>query len=138
MRVWTTFTVLVALSSPISASAPEMRPIKDFLIENADASNGGTEVFIGLRCSSIFSIMEKYAADNGMADASTKFKEASFAALKFAADNQNPFDKGYISGQMKLMIESYADRFLKSKAMTGNFSDDEVISSDIETCGEIF
>ena len=138
MRVWVGVLILAAISSPAPASSPEMRPITDFIVENGNSTNGGTEVFVGLRCSSLFSILEQYTSNNNMPDASEKYKAASKAALKFALDNQRPFSEEYTVNQLKIMMESYVDRFTTSKARTGNFSDDEVIKSDAKTCGDIF
>ena len=82
--------------------------------------------------------MKTYTLDNNMKDASEKFGFASDAALKFAAENQKPYNEGYLLGQIKIMTDAYVERFLTAKARTGNFSDDEVIKSDIKTCSEIF
>ena len=109
MRAWLSILILAILSSPAGASSPEMRPIKDFIAENRNSTNGGTEVFVGLRCLSLFSILQQYTFNNNMSDASDKYKDASEAALKFALDNQNPYNEEYTVSQLKIMMESYVD-----------------------------
>ena len=138
MRFWAALILVLTGPSAIQAAPPEMKTIKDFMIANANATNGGTEVFIGLRCSSLYAIMKTYTLDNNMKDASEKFGFASDTALKFAAEHQKPYNEGYLIGQIEIMTDSYVERFLTAKARTGNFSDDEVIKSDIKTCSEIF
>jgi hypothetical protein len=138
MRFWAALILVLTGPSAIQAAPPEMKTIKDFMIANANATNGGTEVFVGLRCSSLYAIMKTYTLDNNMKDASEKFAIVSDTALKFAAEHQDPYNEGYLLGQIEIMTNSYVERFLTAKARTGNFGDDEVIKSDINTCGEIF
>ena len=138
MRFWAALILVLTSPSAIQAAPPEMKTIKDFIISNANATNGGTEVFIGLRCSSLYAIMKTYTLDNNMKDASEKFGFVSDTALKFAAEHQNPYNEGYLLGQIEIMTDSYVERFLTAKARTGSFGDDEVIKSDLSTCGEIF
>ena len=138
MRFWAALILVLTSPSAIQAAPPEMKTIEDFMIANANATNTGTEVFVGLRCSSLYAIMKTYTLDNNMKDASEKFGFASDAALKFAVEHQKPYNEGYLLGQIKIMTDAYVERFLTAKARTGNFSDDEVIKSDIKTCSEIF
>ena len=130
--------VLVALGMAASANAQEMAPIDKFIEQNAKATNGGTEVFVGLRCASLFRLMSIYLSDNKMDDEAGRFKGASENAFKFAAGSQEPKNEDYLIGQVKIMLEGYKDRFLKAKALTGNFSDDPVIRADMKTCSDIF
>lgn len=138
MRFWAALILVLTSSPAIQAVPPEMKTIDDFIIANANATNGGTEVFVGLRCSSLYAIMKTYTLDNNMKDASEKFGIVSDTALKFAAEHQVPYNEGYLLGQIEIMTDSYVERFLTAKARTGNFGDDEVIKSDLNTCGEIF
>ncbi len=124
-------------STPAMAAEPEMEPIENFLQQNANSKNGGVEVYIGLRCYSLFKIMSYYAETNNMADMSKKFDDASSTYLEIAAKIQNPKNQSYLVGQAKIMIESYTDRFLTAKARTGNFSDDPVIAQDMKFCSDL-
>ena len=138
MRFWAALIIVLTSPSAIQAAPPEMKTIKDFMIANANATNDGTSVFVGLRCASLYGIMKTYTLDNNMKDASEKFGFASDTALKFAAEHQKPYNEGYLLGQIEIMTDAYVERFLTAKARTGSFGDDEVIKSDLSTCGEIF
>lgn len=129
--------LIMSVSTSSMAAEPEMEPIENFLQQNADSTNGGLEVYVGLRCYSLFKIMGYYTGTNNMADASKKFNDASSTYLEMAAKSQNPKNPAYLVGQAKLMIESYTDRFLKAKARTGNFSDDPVIALDMKFCSDL-
>ena len=76
--------------------------------------------------------------ENKMNEYAEKFQKASETALGFALENQKPVNEDYISNQMITMLTAYKERFLKAKALTGNFSDDPVIAADIKTCSDIF
>ncbi|NQV95202.1 MAG: hypothetical protein HQ482_08755 [Sphingomonadales bacterium] len=138
MRFWAALILVLTSPSVIQAAPPEMKTIDDFIIDNANATNGGTEVFIGLRCSSLYALLSRYTADNNMADAAKVFKDRSGSALEIAMKIQKPYNDEYTKGQLELMGEAYTERFLKAKARTGNFGDDEVIRSDWKTCDELF
>ena len=133
------FAALLALSvtTPLSAAPPEMQPIEKFVMENLESTNGSTEVYIGLRCSSLLRIMSVYTGENAMADMSKRFSDASNTFLEIARESQNPKNEAFLIGQTKLMIEAYKARFLEAKARTGNFSDDPVIASDFKFCDSL-
>lgn len=138
MRIREALAIISALGMDAPAAAQEMAPIDKFIEQNAQATNAGTEVFVGLRCASLFMLISIYAGNNKMDDQAAKFKEASQSAFKFAADSQKPKNDEYLVGQVKIMLEAYKDRFLKAKALTGNFSDDPVINADMKTCLDVF
>lgn len=115
-----------------------MAPIDKFIEDNANSKNGGTEVYVGLRCASLFMLASIYTKNNEMLDESTKFAKASESAFSFAAYSQNPKNNDYLVGQVEIMIKAYKDRFLKAKDLTGNFSDDPIIAADMKTCSDIF
>lgn len=129
--------LILLCSTPAMAAEPEMEPIESFVQQNANSKNGGVEVYVGLRCYSLFAIMSYYTGTNNMSDASKKFDETSSIYLEMAAKSQNPKNPAYLVGQAKIMIESYTDRFLKAKARTGNFSDDPVIAKDMKFCSDL-
>lgn len=130
------FLILLSSASTMAVE-PEMEPIENFLRQNSNSKNGVVEVYIGLRCYSLFKIMSYYAETNNMSKESKEFDETSSIYLEIAAKSQNPKNPAYLVGQAKLMIESYTDRFLKAKARTGNFSDDPVIAEDMKFCSDL-
>lgn len=138
MRIFGTLVALIAAGMAVPAGAQDMATIDSFIQRNAEATNGGTEVFVGLRCSSLFMLMSIYASNNKLEDHAEKFSKSSENAFKFAAHSQDPKNIGYLTGQVELMLEAYKERLLKAKALTGNFSDDKIISADLKTCSDIF
>ena len=138
MRFWAALILVLTSPSAIQAAPPEMKPINDFLLQNETSTNGAVEVFVGLRCLTLYGLLSQYTADNNMADAAKVFKERSGTALGIVMKFQKPYNDEYTRGQVELIGEAYTERFLKAKARTGNFGDDEVIKSDLKTCGEMF
>lgn len=138
MRIREVLAFLAALGVASPAAAQEMAPIDKFLEGNANATNGGSEVYVGLRCASLFMLMSIYMKNNEMLDEATKFAKASESAFAFAANSQKPKNDDYLAEQVKIMMPAYRDRFLKAKALTGNFSEDPVIAADMKTCSEVF
>ena len=130
--------VLFFISSPhfAKAAALEMRPIEDFVAENLD-NDQSAGLFLSLRCTSLYTIMWKVGTDNKL-EHSDRFETAATGALELAQHFQKPRNDEYIQTQLKLMAEAYVERWLKAKALTGNFSDDPVIKSDLATCNHIF
>ena len=129
--------LVMSVSTSAMAAEPEMEPIENFLQQNANSKNGGVEVYVGLRCYSLFKIMGYYTGTNNMGDAAKKFNDTSNTYLEMAAKSQKPKNPAYLVGQAEIMIESYTDRFLKAKARTGNFSDDPVIAMDMKFCSDL-
>lgn len=138
MRLWAALILVLTSPSAIQAAPPEMKPIDDFLLQNETSTNGAVEVFVGLRCLTLYALLSRYTADNNMPDAAKVFKDRSGAALKIVMKFQKPFNVEYTNGQVELIGEAYTERGLKAKARTGNFNDDEVIRSDMKTCHEMF
>jgi hypothetical protein len=130
--------MLLSIPAVLHAAPPEMQSIDQFLAANLDNKTGVAEVHLGLRCSSLFSVMQRFTADNHMQKEADRFNTAADAALEFAFEYQNPKNNDYLAGQLKIMLEAYVERFLISKARTGNFSDDKIISDDLRTCSNIF
>ncbi len=129
--------LIVLGSASAMAAEPEMAPIEDFLAQNLNSKNGAVEVHVGLRCYSLFRIMSFYTENNNMAETSKKYKDSSLTFLEMASKAQSPKNQSYLLGQVDIMISSYINRFLKAKALTGNFSDDPVISKDMKFCSDI-
>lgn len=129
--------IIILGSPPAMAAEPEMVPIEDFLAQNLNSQNGGVEVHVGLRCYSLFRIMSVYTANNNMVDTSKNYKDSSLSFLEMASRAQSPKNQSYLLGQVDIMISSYTSRFLKAKALTGNFSDDPVIAKDMKFCSDI-
>jgi hypothetical protein len=138
MRFWAALILVLTSPSVLQAAPPEMKPIDDFLLQNETSTNGAVEVFVGLRCLTLYGLLSRYTADNNMADAAKVFKERSGTALGIVMKFQKPYNDEYTRGQVELIGEAYTERFLQAKARTGNFGDDEVIKSDLKTCGEMF
>ena len=138
MRFWAALILVLTSPSAIQAAPPEMKPIDDFLLQNETSTNGAAEVFVGLRCLTLYALLSRYTADNNMPDAAKVFKDRSGAALEIVLKFQKPYNDEYTKGQVELIGEAYTERFLKAKARTGNFGDDEVIKSDLKTCGKMF
>jgi len=47
------------------------------------------------------------------------------------------FNQQFALDQIKRMTEAYRERWLKSVALTGNFSDDPILRPDIAVCSKI-
>ena len=124
-------------SSGVLAKELEMQPIENFLVKEGKPSDASMQ-FVGLRCAALFSIMSQYGFDNNMKDIGEKFKVASESAIEMAASASHPFNEDFLLGQLKMMMEAYTERWLKAKALTGNFSDDTIISADLNTCTTLF
>lgn len=138
MKIQKYLLAFAFLTLPATLRSQEMSTIKKFIQENSKSKNGSTEIFIGLRCSSLYILMGAYTDNNQMKSQSENFRSLSNYALKFAYDNSKDKNIDYLSSQMEIMTSAYKDRFLKSKALTGNFSDDPIISADLDTCSEVF
>lgn len=132
------FLALWAFMGPAPSIAQEMSTIDNFIYQNRGSNNKLTEMFVGLRCSSVYKMMSIYLKENNINDLSKKYDEASDAALMFAYENREKSTVDYMGGQIKIMSVAYAERFLRAKALTGNGTDDDVIEADIKTCGMIF
>lgn len=129
--------LIMAGSSSAMAAEPEMEPIESFLQQNLNSTNGGVEVYVGLRCYSLFRLMSYYTENNNLLEQSKELKDSSEIFLQIAKESQNPKNESYLLGQIEIMIPSYVDRFLVAKARTGNFSDDQVIAKDMKFCSSI-
>ena len=137
MRFWAALILVLTSPSAIQAAPPEMKSITEFLQQNNGSGNNSDEEFLGLRCLSLFLVLGEYYSAGKMPDAAKSLKAKSSIAIEFLK-NQNSFNEKYVQGQVKLMIELYAQKILEAKARTGSFTDDDVMKSDIATCGEIF
>ena len=118
----------------MSAQSPEMQPIEKFVYDNSESSNSSTEVFVGLRCYSIFMLMHVYTKDNGLVEYSQKYYDGAQTFLKVAVESQNPKNQEFLTNQIDRMTGLYKERFLEAKARTGNMSDDPIISADLQFC----
>jgi hypothetical protein len=127
----------LATANSVSAAPPEMETIERFVEQNAQSTNGGTEVHIGLRCYSLFRIMYVHLKENGMSDLAAEMDRSSNLYLEFARSYQQPENDAYLLNQTKIMVAAYTERFLVAKARTGNFSDDPVIAQDFTFCREL-
>jgi hypothetical protein len=134
MLIWPIF---FAPAICFAATPPAMEPIEEFLAENVGSDSGGVEVYVGLRCYSLFRVMSIYAKDNNLNEEAERFSEASNTFLQVAENSQNPKNMKYLVSQIKFMIEGYTERFLQSKALTGNFSEDSVIKADMAFCSSL-
>ena len=117
-----------------------MVPIEEFLKgENSgkDEFGDAAKQFVGLRCGSLYLILSQYGKDNGMADKGENFKRAADVAFEMA-QSVKPYNEKYVLAQIEMIIDGYTKRWLKAKAMTGNFSDDQIIKSDMNICGRLF
>lgn len=111
-----------------------MQPIEKFVYDNSESSNGSTEVFVGLRCYSIFMLMHVYTKDNGLVEYSKKYYDGAQTFLTVAIESQNPKNQDFLTNQIDRMTGLYRERFLEAKARTGNMSDDPIISADLQFC----
>lgn len=139
MRRFVKLAAILLLSGPTSgmAAEPEMQTIETFIRQNSNSKNGSLEVHVGLRCYSLFTIMAAYTENNNMAKYSKNFKDSALIFLNMAIESQITKNQSYIVDQSKIMIEAYTARFLKAKALTGNFSDDEIIAKDMAFCSSL-
>lgn len=134
----------------VASSSVPMKSIDEFLEDNSGATNGSSEVFVGLRCHALHTIFVQYFENSSGSDPIgsdkekslvemiERLKQSSAGALNFALENRNKATGEFIIGQSKIMVESYADAFVTAKARTGSGVDDPVIQADLKTCGEIF
>lgn len=137
MRFWAAVILVLTSSSAIQAAPPEMKPIDDFLQQNTGSTNASSEVFLGLRCLSLFMVLGEYSAAGQMPDVAKNLRAKSIVAFEFVKE-QRPYKEEFVKGQVKMMVDLYTQRVLESKARTGSFSDDDVIKADIAICGGIF
>jgi hypothetical protein len=114
-----------------------MKTISEFLQQNTGSTNASSEVFLGLRCLSLFMVLGEYSAAGQMPDVAKNLRAKSIVAFEFVK-KQPPYKEEFVQGQVKMMVDLYTQRVLESKARTGSFSDDDVMKSDIATCGEVF
>jgi hypothetical protein len=121
----------------VMADETEMQPIGVFL-EGESTLDGPGAQFIGLRCHVLLSILSGYSQDNGIPDMVDVFRPASDLALRSAITALESPDKNFLTGQIELMMKGYTQRWLRAKALTGNFSDDAVIKADLPFCMQIF
>lgn len=132
------FPAIIAISVPFEAKSQEMKSINDFVQGNLSSKNKSTEFFVGMRCYAIYSVFSFYLDDNAQTQMASNFKVLAGKAFDFALANREKSSDDYISSQAKMMVDGYVERFLKSKALTGNGTDDTVIENDLSTCGYIF
>jgi hypothetical protein len=125
------------LTANTLAIETEMQPIAKFLEGESTLSDAGVQ-FVGLRCFALFSILSAYSNDNGMPDKGARFEKAGDVALARAIEASKRLNQDFLQGQIKLMVDGYTQRWLKAKALTGNFSDDSVISADLPVCTGLF
>lgn len=104
---------IIFLSMAVQSHAQEMTPIDKFIGENANSKNVGIEVFVGLRCSSLFTVLRVYLENNKMLEASKKFEAGSHSALKFAIENAPKNSEKYLTEQLKFITSAYTEIFLK-------------------------
>jgi len=121
-----------------SFANPEMKSIIEFLeVENRNSTGGENPAhlqFVGLRCTALFSILTRYLYDNNLSDMAKKFEGAQQTALAAVLEDNSPPSQNFIESQLRIMISAYVDRWQKAKALTGSWSADPIISSDLTTC----
>jgi hypothetical protein len=130
------------LSAQVSAAETAMKSIDDYLAsENTGPrreKNPAHGQFVGLRCAAIFGIMAQFSNENGKNKTGDVFDVAQDNALKLAMESSNPFNESFFVSQLKIMKPAYIERMQKAKALTGNLFSDPLVSSDFDTCTEIF
>lgn len=126
--------IIIFMVGSRTSYAIEMQTIDKYISQNDFQKNPGASRFIFMRCASLYTLIGASFISN---------QETKQIAQKLIADGekildtlikQNPLDKKYINDQAILMLEGYKERFLKAKALTGNFSDDPIIKADTQTC----
>ena len=130
-----TFLLLFPLLA--SSEQMEMQSISRFL--EGEKTPGPTAAqFVSLRCGALLNMLAAYTKDNGLPEKAAQFRTLADVAVASAIKTSKPPSEEFILGQIKLMTEGYTQRWLKAKALTGNFSDDLVIQSDLPVCLKVF
>lgn len=135
-----TVTLFVAYPQASFAS-PEMKSIIEFL-DAENINSNGTEnpvhlQFTGLRCTAILTMLVQNLDDNGLKDMARRIEIIHDNALNSVIISTSSNQK-FIETQLKIMISAYLERWQKAKALTGSWSNDPIIKSDIDTCTQIF
>lgn len=144
IRVFSVVAValLFCLSTSQLASAQEMKSIDEFLKQEAemtfDKITPAQVEFIGLRCAALYTIMSQYGSDTGDAKNSAKFRKAAEDAIKISISANNNKNTDHIKTQITIMVTAYTDRLKKSKALTGSYFNDTIVSADLKLCGQVF
>jgi len=133
-----TLSLCVVLSWTSNCLAQEMTTIEKYMEQNDFERNPGAAEFIFLRCASLYTVIGVGIGQNaGLHKESQAYIEGGKQFLGFLAAIPNPSSAKHVGDQMQRMVEAYRERWLRSKALTGNFSDDPIIRSDGPICSKL-
>ena len=129
------FFLILSIFFQNVALAQDMEPISKFMSENSHSKNGSTGTYVAMRCYTLMSTLQEYLKGNNEEVLLGKVKNGievfTQILIKYTPDN---YSEKYVITQLDQMTAAYKDKFSKSRALTGSFASDTVISSDISTC----
>jgi hypothetical protein len=114
----------------------EMVTIEKYLGQNDFKRNPGAMDFVFLRCASIFKLVGGALQENqdrSLHPMGKIYWESGDQFLSMASASKG-FNQQFALDQFNRMLEAYKERWLRAKALSGNFSDDPVIRSDMQLC----
>jgi len=105
--------------------AQEMLTIEKYVGQNNFDRNPGAMQFVFLRCASIFLLVGGYLQEQpGYQADGKKFSEAGNSFLEASLEKTKPSSQQFVVDQISRMTGAYKERWLRAKALSGNFSDD--------------
>jgi hypothetical protein len=113
-----------------------MVTIEKYLGQNDFKRNPGAMDFVFLRCASIFKLVGGALQENqdrSLHPMGKIYWESGDQFLSMASASKG-FNQQFALDQFNRMLEAYKERWLRAKALSGNFSDDPVIRSDMQLC----
>jgi hypothetical protein len=120
--------------------AQDMTTIDSFISQNRNADDSEKIQFVGFRCASLYMTMGIYLEgdqiNKHLWEWNQAMQNAIFSTAFSLSDESSSTD--YITGQLEKMSNSYRDRFNAERARTGNGFNDNIIKSDLKTCGKRF
>ena len=112
----------------------EMVTIEKYVGQNEFERNPGAAQFVFLRCASIFAVIYSEIL---IFKAQGKVYSESGDKFLSMSESVKPFSQEFALEQFGRMTEAYKQRWLRAKALSGNFSDDPVIRSDMQLCSTL-
>jgi hypothetical protein len=123
-----------------NCAAQEMATVEKYISQNNFEKNPGAMQFVMLRCASLFLLVGGHFQESPDLQTKTigkRYSERGNRFLKLSEEVAKPFDQEFALGQANRMIEAYKERWLRQKALSGNFSDDPIIRSDMQVCSSL-
>ena len=114
----------------------EMDAIEKYMGQNDFERNPAAAQFVFLRCASIFLLVGGHLQRDSDLQAQAKVYSHGDGFLSMS-ESVKPFNQEFALEQSGRMTEAYKQRWLRAKALSGNFSDDPVIRSDIQLCSTL-